>query len=58
MSDLVAASKKPHQDDQFEVYNSDYESPNKKNSNAYVTANFPTTTQSNKKNELAVSPKK
>ena len=58
MSDLVMASQKPHQDEQFELYNSDYESPSKYGSNAndYITANFPT--QSNKKNELAVSPKK
>ena len=42
MSDLVMASQKPHQDEQFELYNSDYESPSKKGSNAheYVTANF------------------
>lgn len=56
MSDLVMAQKKASQDDQFDILNSDYDSNTKKNPSEYVTANFPT--QSNKKNELAVSPKK
>ena len=56
MSEMAKASQKPQQDEQFELFNSDYESPSKKNSNDYVTANFPT--QNNKKNEFAVSPKK